>query len=93
MDGINQWTELSEDKPSTRQEILHNIDHIYGDASLLVYPWKVVNGTTYQGEWDGWYGPAGERSPESYNTDDVRNSDAGSILDKHKYLPGAVDIK
>lgn len=35
------WKTLSEDKESERNEILHNIDDIYGSASLTVGNWKL----------------------------------------------------
>lgn len=55
MDGKNVWNALSENEPSDRSEILHNIDDIYGSASLTVENWKIHKGTTYNGMWDNWY--------------------------------------
>lgn len=48
------WSALSEDKKSDRTEILHNIDDLYGSASLTVGEWKVHKGTNYNGVWDQW---------------------------------------
>lgn len=38
------WEALSENKPSQRTEILHNIDDIYGNAALTVGEWKILKG-------------------------------------------------
>lgn len=54
MDGINVWETLSDDTKSNRTEILHNIDDIYGSASLTVDKWKVHKGTNYNSIWDQW---------------------------------------
>ena len=36
-------------------------------------------GTTYQGQWDGWYGPSGRRG-QSYNYDLLYNSVTAKAL-------------
>lgn len=54
LDGKNLWPALSDDTKSDRTEILHNIDDIYGSASLTVGEWKVHKGTNYNGNWDQW---------------------------------------
>jgi hypothetical protein len=35
---------LSEDLPSNRTSVLHNIDDIYGNAALTMGDWKIVKG-------------------------------------------------
>lgn len=50
LDGINLWSALSDDMKSDRNEILHNIDDIYGSASLTMGEWKVHKGTNYKGQ-------------------------------------------
>ncbi|KAJ8976024.1 hypothetical protein NQ317_003565 [Molorchus minor] len=79
LDGLSIWSALSKNKKSGRQEILHNIDDIYGNSALTVGPWKIVKGTTYNGIWDSWYGPDG-RTGYSYNVTLVQNSPAGLAL-------------
>lgn len=44
LDGINLWPALSDDSKSDRNEILHNIDDIYGNAALTMGEWKVHKG-------------------------------------------------
>ncbi|XP_015593015.1 arylsulfatase B [Cephus cinctus] len=60
MDGMSLWNSLEEDTASPRDTILHNIDDEYGNSAITVGKWKLVQGTTYEGTWDGWYGPSGE---------------------------------
>lgn len=59
IDGIDMWLSFLYDDTSNRTEVLHNIDDIYGSAALTVGDWKYINGTHYNGQWDGWYGPSG----------------------------------
>ena len=39
-----------------------------------------VAGTTYRGNWDGWYGPSGRAEEYSYDVYKVMSSDAGRAL-------------
>ncbi|XP_056639483.1 arylsulfatase J isoform X2 [Diorhabda sublineata] len=86
IDGITQWNALSKDTPSIRKEILHNIDDIYGNSAITVGPWKLLQGTTYNGTWDWWYGPSGRIY--KYNVSSIINSSAGRVL---KYINKAAD--
>lgn len=47
IDGINAWRALSEDLPSNRTSVLHNIDDIYGNAALTMGDWKIVKGVRH----------------------------------------------
>uniref|UniRef100_A0A6P7FT84 Arylsulfatase I-like n=1 Tax=Diabrotica virgifera virgifera TaxID=50390 RepID=A0A6P7FT84_DIAVI len=91
IDGKSQWTTLSNDQPSTRNEILHNIDDIYGNAALTVGPWKLLKGTTYNGTWDSWYGPSGR--DYEYNETKVINSLSGQALKHIKKAANGTQIK
>lgn len=87
LDGMDLWEALSEDSLSERTEILHNIDDIWGSAALTVGDWKVLKGTNYKGQWDFWYGPAGNRNSSSYNVTAVRDSFSGKALQRLNNLP------
>lgn len=87
------WSALSEDTKSDRIEILHNIDDIYGSASLTVGEWKIHKGTNYNGAWDQWYGPAGIRSTTAYNANAVSHCLAGQALSHLHLLPSIQHIR
>lgn len=89
LDGTNRWHELITNRPTNYTKILHNIDDIWGSAALSVGEWKVVKGTNYGGQWDYWYGPAGNRSPAAYKISDVAQSPAGAALHYSGHLPSA----
>ncbi|KAK9297061.1 hypothetical protein QLX08_009083 [Tetragonisca angustula] len=59
IDGLDLWYALSEDTESPRKMVLHNIDDIFGVAGITYGDWKYIQGSTYNGQWDGWYGPSG----------------------------------
>ncbi|XP_012174370.1 arylsulfatase J [Bombus terrestris] len=59
IDGMDLWYALSEDTESPRKMVLHNIDDIFGVAGITYGDWKYIQGSTYNGQWDGWYGPSG----------------------------------
>lgn len=44
LDGYNMWNSLLDDLPSPRNEILHNIDDIFGNSALTMSQWKLVKG-------------------------------------------------
>lgn len=59
IDGVDMWRALNEDTISPRKMVLHNIDDIYGIAGITYGDWKFIQGSTYNGQWDDWYGPSG----------------------------------
>lgn len=92
LDGVNLWNALTADEPSNRTQILHNIDEMYGNSALMMGKWKVVNGSTYSGEYDGWYGPAGDRESINYSYNELRQSDAGNIIFDMGLLPTSLEV-
>lgn len=93
IDGRNIWPALSLDIPSERTHILHNIDDIWDSAALTIDDWKVIKGTNYGGQWDFWYGPAGNRNPSSYSLNDLLQSPAGKALQTLQQLPSPAIIR
>lgn len=80
IDGVNMWDALSDNTQSKRTEILHNIDNIWGSSAIMVDKWKLVAGTNYEGKWDGWYGPAGDRNVSSYPIEDLLTCKTATAL-------------
>lgn len=62
LDGYNMWETLSNNAPSPRTEVLLNIDPINKVSALRVGNFKIIQGTVYDGQWDGWYGPSGREN-------------------------------
>ncbi|XP_070505136.1 arylsulfatase B [Chironomus tepperi] len=94
LDGIDLWDELSQQTSadSKRKEILHNIDNIWGSSAVMVNDWKLVVGTNYNGQWDGWYGPPGNRDPLDYNFKELLTCKAGRAIDRMGMMPKPNDI-
>lgn len=92
LDGISIWNELSTDKISLRKDILHNIDDIWGSAALTMGDWKIIKGSHYNGIWDGWYGPSGNRTEKAYHIDEISKSLAGKSLKSLNMLPTKNEI-
>ncbi|XP_046736240.1 arylsulfatase B isoform X1 [Diprion similis] len=78
IDGMNLWPALRTGSTSPRTEILHNIDDEYGNSAITIGDWKLLQGTTYNGAWDDWYGPSGRE--DAYNIDVVIASRAGQAV-------------
>lgn len=92
LDGINMWDELTDNVASKRSEILHNIDEIYGSSALTVDKWKLVVGTNYDGQWDGWYGPEGNFNVSSYPMNDLLICKAARNIKSIQMLPPSQKI-
>ena len=67
MDGISQWKSILYGQESRRRNLLHNIDDRAGYAALRQGNFKLVKGTTYEGNWDNWFGPSGRENGTSFN--------------------------
>lgn len=92
IDGLNMWNSISKDEPSPRTSTLHNIDDILGSSALTVDKWKLINGTNYKGEYDGWFGPSGDRNPETYSYNELRQSNTGERLLSMGLLPSKLEV-
>lgn len=94
IDGIDQWATLSCGRKPKRNEILNNIEQIIGYSSYMKNGWKIVNGTTYNGVYDGYLGKITSEKflrPQKY-IQQVQNSLVGKSTDFYNkisnyYLP------
>lgn len=53
---MSQWSSISQDTPSSRKELAINIDEKIGYATIIVDQYKLINGTTNNGQYDQWMG-------------------------------------
>lgn len=83
LDGVNQWKTISENVPTTRKEILYNIESVLGFSAIVNDGWKLVNGSENIKNSD-WFGSAGSDTKITFDEyiDDVRNSEAAINLPK-----------
>lgn len=84
LDGIDQWSTISEGKRSSRREIEGALDNVLGYSGYIYDGWKIVNGTV--GGFQIW----GERQSASYVSkseyaNNVFQSEVGVILKKFHY--------
>lgn len=94
VDGVDLWPALiGKDEASLRKETLLNIDDIWGSSALIVGDFKLVRGTNYNGTWDSWYGPAGNRKTSAYDVNSLKLSPAGAALNYLKQLPATSKIE
>lgn len=61
LDGVNQWNVVNNDAKAVRDEIVH-IDEIFEFGSIIKGDYKIVNGTVYDGAFDGWLSSKGGSS-------------------------------
>lgn len=86
VDGHNIWAALSDGTPSPRDELLCHMDQLFGFSALIRDEWKLVNGTTSYGLYDGWLSQSSvssaERQHPSFFTygDSVVRSPTGRVL-------------
>lgn len=59
IDGISQWKSLLTGSPSSRTQLVHNIDDVYNYSAVRRGPYKLLQGSTMDGRYDGWFGPSG----------------------------------
>ncbi|KAH8411084.1 hypothetical protein KR222_001643, partial [Zaprionus bogoriensis] len=54
LDGLDLWSALKYGYESVEREIVHNIDELQPYMAYTHGKWKIVNGSTSQGQYDGW---------------------------------------
>ncbi|XP_025421961.1 arylsulfatase B-like isoform X2 [Sipha flava] len=83
IDGVNQWTSLTNTSEQMRSKILININEKIGEEALIFKQWKVVksNRTSGFSYFLRYSGDPGNKGPD-YNMSNVVNSLAGSHLSK-----------
>ncbi|XP_055692901.1 arylsulfatase B-like [Lutzomyia longipalpis] len=85
IDGIDIWATLSCNNPSTRTEMVNNIDPVDNYVSYQYNEYKYIVGTTWGGSYDTWLGNMPyEDDPQSSNYAQlVMQSDAWLALNPY----------
>lgn len=60
LDGINQWPAIMHDLPSSRNELLVNINPLTGCGALIKDGWKLVKGVE-NADFNGWLSKANDQ--------------------------------
>lgn len=81
VDGYNQWQALVEGGESPRKEVITTLDNVEGFSSIISNNWKLVNGTTLNGLYDGFLGEVESfvLSPTTYSST-ILSSTVSKIL-------------
>ncbi|KFB37574.1 AGAP011348-PA-like protein [Anopheles sinensis] len=69
IDGQNQWDTLLSESAGGRTVVMNNADEKFSYSSYMKNGWKYVNGSTFNGVFDGWLGLLSENddlSTEEY---------------------------
>lgn len=82
IDGIDMWNILNNKLPEPRNHLLHNIDDIWKVWALRSGDYKLISGTVFGGDFDGWFLPPGENRLRQYSvsTMNYKSSKVYSIL-------------
>lgn len=101
LDGLNLWSALKYGYDAVEREIVHNIDDIFDYVSYGKGKWKFINGTTDDGEYDGWLSVRhndsnAEMDPRAANYEElIMNTTVWqhlSEINAKTALPGVVNI-
>ena len=57
IDGIDHWDALNQNKNSLRKELLHNIDDRWNVWAVRKGDFKLISGSSRNGNFDDWYMP------------------------------------
>lgn len=69
VDGFDQWNALLNGGKSPRKEVVSVLDNIAGYSAIISDTWKLVNGTSSNGQYDSYLGKIQEfsLSPDTYS--------------------------
>ncbi|CRL01710.1 CLUMA_CG014926, isoform A [Clunio marinus] len=84
VEGYDMWNAIINKKISPRSEVIPSFDNISGHSSIILDKWKFVNGTTFDGIYDGYLGiiPEYNLDPNEY-ANRVSSSIAGKALENY----------
>lgn len=62
VDGLDHWDTFVNDGPTLRKRVVSVLDNYDGFSAIIQGKWKLVNGTTQKGKYDGYLGEIQEFS-------------------------------
>lgn len=68
LDGVDQWEVINNGGDQARKELV-DIDDVAGFGAYISFPYKLVNGSSFDGEYDGWLSSKnndGDNDPMTY---------------------------
>ncbi|XP_011179349.2 arylsulfatase B [Zeugodacus cucurbitae] len=83
LDGVNLWRVLSENGVPQPRRLIHVLDDSVGYSAYTRGALKYVNGSSFNGQYDGWLGdlPADEQDPTApYYVQQVLSSEVQHVL-------------
>ncbi|XP_036326647.1 arylsulfatase B-like [Rhagoletis pomonella] len=83
LDGVNLWRVLSENGAAQPRRLIHVLDDNVGYSAFTRGTLKYVNGTSFNGLYDGWLGdlPTAEQDPTAlYYVQQVLSSEVHHVL-------------
>lgn len=74
LDGVDQWKVINYGGPQERFEVV-NIDDVFGYGSYIILNYKLVNGSSSKGVYDGWLASTNRKGYNNSNyAESVLNS-------------------
>lgn len=90
---MSQWNSITKDTPNERKELAINIDEKDGYASIIMDQYKLINGTTQNGQYDIWMGLLDQTEIVTDNYESsVQNSTTFQILQSLKNETPEINI-
>lgn len=85
VDGVSQWSALVNGGESPRKEVITTLDTVEHFSSIISNNWKLVNGTTLNGLYDGFLGEVESftLSPVTYSSA-ILSSTVSKVLSEIK---------
>lgn len=89
--GYDQWDVLSNGGKSPRKEIVSSLDNMIGFSAIISGQYKLVNGSTFDGEFDGHLGDIEEFTmSDEFYANTILNSRAGRALTHENLTPSKI---
>nr|XP_022912042.1 arylsulfatase B-like isoform X1 [Onthophagus taurus] len=95
IDGKNQLLTLLFNKPTTRKEVLINIDEVLNGSGIISHGgrFKLVQGVMMNGNFDDYHGVSGRLKEDGfYDVESILNSPTNLVLNKKEFTLKPEDV-